>query len=204
MNDEILRVENLHTTFTTSAGEVKAVDGVSFTVRRGEGLGIAGESGSGKSATMLSIMGLLGEVGRTEYDRLEFMGEELTPESVKTLRGNKIAMVFQDPMTSLNPVLSVGYQLEESLRRHNWQGNIHERVAEMMTRVGIVPAAERMRHYPHEFSGGQRQRLMIAMSILCGPELLIADEMGRDVFNNRQSVAEFKQAMKKLTANENV
>ncbi|MBQ4430407.1 MAG: ABC transporter ATP-binding protein [Synergistaceae bacterium] len=176
MTDEILRVENLHTTFTTSAGEVKAVDGVSFTVRRGEVLGIAGESGSGKSATMLSVMGLLGEAGNVSYDRLDFMGENLTPESVKAMRGDKIAMIFQDPMTSLNPVLSVGYQLEESLRRHNWQGNIRERVAEMMTKVGIVPAEERMRQYPYEFSGGQRQRLMIAMSILCGPELLIADE----------------------------
>ena len=120
MTDEILRVENLHTTFTTSAGEVKAVEGVSFAVNRGEVLGIAGESGSGKSATMLSIMGLLGGAGRISYDTLSFMGENLTPESVKDIRGDKIAMIFQDPMTSLNPVLSVGYQLEEALRRHKW------------------------------------------------------------------------------------
>lgn len=176
MTEEILRVENLHTTFTTSAGEVKALDGVSFSVKRGEVLGIAGESGSGKSTAMLSLMGLLGEAGKVSYDRLDFMGENLTPERVKALRGGKIAMIFQDPMTSLNPVLSAGYQLEEALRRHKWQGNIHGRVADIMTRVGIVHAEERMRQYPHEFSGGQRQRLMIAMSILCEPELLIADE----------------------------
>ena len=176
MTEEILRVENLHTTFTTSAGEVKALDGVSFSVKRGEVLGIAGESGSGKSTAMLSLMGLLGEAGKVSCDRLDFMGENLTPERVKALRGGKIAMIFQDPMTSLNPVLSAGYQLEEALRRHKWQGNIHGRVADIMTRVGIVPADERMRQYPHEFSGGQRQRLMIAMSILCEPELLIADE----------------------------
>lgn len=176
MTEEILRVENLHTTFKTSAGEVKALDGVSFSVKRGEVLGIAGESGSGKSTAMLSLMGLLGEAGKVSYDRLDFMGENLTPERVKALRGGKIAMIFQDPMTSLNPVLSAGYQLEEALRRHKWQGNIHGRVADIMTRVGIVPAEERMRQYPHEFSGGQRQRLMIAMSILCEPELLIADE----------------------------
>ena len=176
MNDEILRVENLHITFTTSAGEVKALNGVSFGVKRGEVLGIAGESGSGKSTAMLSVMGLTGEYGHVHSDKMTFMGEELTPERVKVLRGKNISMIFQDPMTSLNPVLSVGYQLEEALKRHHWEGSIRERVIDILTKVGIVPAEQRMRDYPHEFSGGQRQRIMTAMSIACNPELLIADE----------------------------
>ncbi|MBQ9574256.1 MAG: ABC transporter ATP-binding protein, partial [Synergistaceae bacterium] len=150
MNDEILRVENLHITFTTSAGEVKALNGVSFGVKRGEVLGIAGESGSGKSTAMLSVMGLTGEYGHVHSDKMTFMGEELTPERVKVLRGKNISMIFQDPMTSLNPVLSVGYQLEEALKRHHWEGSIRERVIDILTKVGIVPAEQRMRDYPHE------------------------------------------------------
>ena len=170
---EILRVEDLHTSFYTSMGEVKAVDGVSFTLKRGEVLGIVGESGSGKSASMLSIMGLAGSSGRVKAGRITFNGQELNAENVKDLRGKSISMIFQDPMTSLNPVLTIGYQLREVLRRHKWQGDISARVNEMLERVGIVP---RVKNYPHEFSGGQRQRIMIASSIICNPELLIADE----------------------------
>ena len=176
MNDEILCVRGLHTSFMTSAGEVKAVDGVSFSVRRGEVLGIVGESGSGKSATMLSVMGLAGKNAAVRSESITFKGEELSPQRVKDLRGKNIAMIFQDPMTSLNPVLSVGYQLKESLKRHHWKGDVHARCVEVLERVGIVPAEERLKQYPHEFSGGQRQRIMIAMSIICNPELLIADE----------------------------
>ena len=173
---EILTVKDLHTSFFTSMGEIKAVDGISFTLNKGEVLGIVGESGSGKSASMLSIMGLAGSSARVKAGKIIFNGQELNSENVKDLRGKKIAMIFQDPMTSLNPVLTIGYQLKESLRRHKWSGDIHARVIEMLERVGIVPANERIKNYPHEFSGGQRQRIMIASSIICNPELLIADE----------------------------
>ena len=176
MNNAILSVKDLHTSFFTSMGEVKAVDGVSFSVNKGETLGIVGESGSGKSASMLSILGLQGKSGRVKSGQVLFNGQDINTLNLQDIRGKNIAMIFQDPMTSLNPVLSVGYQLKESLRRHHWEGDIHARAVEMLERVGIVPAEQRLRQYPHEFSGGQRQRIMIAMAMICKPELLIADE----------------------------
>lgn len=176
LSEKILSVEDLHMSFFTSAGEVQAVGGVTFDVRKGEVLGIVGESGSGKSATMLSVMGLQGSAGRIKSGRILFNDKDIKTLNMNDIRGKNISMIFQDPMTSLNPVLTVGYQLKESLRRHKWQGDINARAIEMLERVGIVPAEKRIRQYPHEFSGGQRQRIMIAMAMICNPELLIADE----------------------------
>lgn len=176
MSENILRVEDLQMSFFTSAGEVKAVGGVSFDVKKGEVLGIVGESGSGKSAAMLSVMGLQGSSGRIKSGRILFNDTDMNTLNMNDIRGKNISMIFQDPMTSLNPVLTIGYQLEESLRRHKWHGDIHSRAIEMLERVGIVPAEKRIKQYPHEFSGGQRQRIMIAMAMICEPELLIADE----------------------------
>lgn len=176
MNENILEIKDLHMSFFTSAGEVKAVNGISFDVKKGEILGIAGESGSGKSASMLSIMGLQGANGKIKSGEIIFDGKNINSFNMNDIRGKRISMIFQDPMTSLNPVLTIGYQLEEGLKRHKWQGNIRERSLEMLEKVGIVPAVERIKQYPHEFSGGQRQRIMIAMSLICNPDLLIADE----------------------------
>ncbi len=179
--DALLRVEDLRTSFFTPVGEVKAVGGVSFELRRGEVLGIVGESGSGKSVTMLSLLRLLGTSGRVVGGSIVFDGTELTevPERrMADLRGRRISMIFQDPMTSLNPVLTIGYQLEEPLRRHGSgpAAERRKRALEMLRRVGIEPAEHRIGQYPHQFSGGQRQRIMIAMALMCHPDLLIADE----------------------------
>ena len=180
-NDTILKIKDLHTSFFTPVGEVKAVGGVSFSLKKGEVLGIVGESGSGKSVTMLSILRLLGHSGRITKGSIVFDGVELTQTSEKEmtdLRGNRLSMIFQDPMTSLNPVLSVAYQLQEPLLRHKHctAGNSRARAVEMLRNVGIEPAEKRVDQYPHQFSGGQRQRIMIAMALACHPDLLIADE----------------------------
>ncbi|MFC6723965.1 ABC transporter ATP-binding protein, partial [Halobium palmae] len=177
----VLSVRNLRTSFYTDKEVIRAVDGVSFDIERGETVGIVGESGSGKSVTARSIMGLVESPGRIDEGSIRFKGEELTTKSQKQwrkLRGSGIAMVFQDPLTSLNPVYTVGNQIKESLRLHqNMSGRAAtEEAIELLESVGIPDARRRLREYPHEFSGGMRQRAVIAMALACDPELLICDE----------------------------
>ncbi|HWQ14274.1 MAG TPA: ABC transporter ATP-binding protein [Roseiflexaceae bacterium] len=178
----LLEVRNLETQFKTQDGVVKAVNNVSFHVDRGETLGIVGESGSGKSVTSLSIMRLIpSPPGKIVGGEIIFDGENLldyTEEEMRTIRGNRIAMIFQDPMTSLNPVLTIGRQITESLELHMklTPREARNRAVELLGMVGIPSAARRLDDYPHQFSGGMRQRVMIAMAISCNPELLIADE----------------------------
>jgi oligopeptide transport system ATP-binding protein len=178
----LLSVRDLKTQFATPEGTVQAVNGVSFEVSAGETLGIVGESGSGKSVTMLSILGLIASPpGRVTGGTANFDGVDLLklPErSLRDIRGRRIGLVFQDPMTALNPVLTVGRQLTEGLRRHlNLDRNAAtQRAIAWLDRVGIPSGAERLGQYPHQFSGGMRQRLAIAMALACEPDLLIADE----------------------------
>ena len=178
----VLQVEDLRTHFFTQDGITRAVDGVSFQVRPGETLGIVGESGCGKSVTALSILRLLpARLGRTVGGSVRFDGRELLSleeGEMREIRGNRIAMIFQEPMTSLNPVLTVGYQIAESLVRHQAMGraDAEARAVEMLALVGIAEPARRVREYPHQLSGGMRQRVMIAMALACNPRLLIADE----------------------------
>ncbi|HEY9279097.1 MAG TPA: ABC transporter ATP-binding protein [Eoetvoesiella sp.] len=177
----LLQVRNLKVEFLTRKGTVKAVDGVSFDIRRGETLALVGESGSGKSACALALMGLLTLPGRMASGTVTFDGCDLSSLSARELedvRGNRIAMVFQDPMSALNPLLKIGTQLDEVLVRHTTLGRDarRARVLELLSQVGIPKPAERLNRLPHEFSGGQRQRIMIAMALACDPQLLIADE----------------------------
>ena len=178
----ILEVRDLHTQFRTLDGIVRAVDGVSFHVGRGETLGIVGESGCGKSVTAMSILRLIPpETGRIASGSIKFEGEELTTlsdEAMKRLRGHRISMIFQEPMTSLNPVLTVGTQIAENVVRHlnvPWSA-ARDRAREMLDLVRIADARRRLDEYPHQLSGGMRQRVMIAMALSCDPQVLIADE----------------------------
>jgi peptide/nickel transport system ATP-binding protein len=178
----ILEVRDLHTQFDTLDGVVRAVDGVSFELARGETLGIVGESGCGKSVTALSILRLIPtETGRIAAGSIRFDGEELTAlgeEAMKRLRGHRISMIFQEPMTSLNPVLTVGTQIAENVVRHlglPWR-LARDRACEMLDLVRIADARRRLDEYPHQLSGGMRQRVMIAMALSCDPQVLIADE----------------------------
>lgn len=182
MAEELLRVTDLRMHFHTRDGIVKAVDGVSFTLSRGETLGVVGESGSGKSVTALTMMRLVPmPPGRVEGGEVIFKGRSLldmTDADIRSVRGNEIAMIFQDPMTSLNPVYRIGRQLAEPLMLHKGMGKTEawERAVELLDLVGIPHSKERVRDYPHQFSGGMRQRVMIAMALACDPDILIADE----------------------------
>jgi oligopeptide transport system ATP-binding protein len=177
----LLEVQNLRTLFRTEDGLVTAVNGLSFSLAAGETLGIVGESGSGKSVTALSIMRLLARTAKVTADRITFDGESLLAKSeaeMRRIRGYKIAMIFQDPMTSLNPVLTIGEQISEAVRLHLGLDKraARDRAVEMLEKVRIPKPENRLGDYPHQFSGGMRQRVMIAMALSCNPQLLIADE----------------------------
>ncbi len=180
-NEPLLKVTDLHTSFFTPAGEVKAVNGVSFNLDRGKVLGIVGESGSGKSVTAYSIMQILASTGKIVSGSILLDGQELVnaDESVmKSVRGNKVSIIFQDPMTSLNPTYTIGHQLVEAILLHTnrTKKEAWDRAVEMLRLVNVNEPEKRMKQYPFEFSGGMRQRVMIAMALACEPDILIADE----------------------------
>jgi oligopeptide transport system ATP-binding protein len=179
---DLLQVRNLVTQFDTDEGTVHAVNGISYNLAAGESIAIVGESGSGKSVGVLSILGLIpSPPGRIESGEVWFNGRNLlnlSPSEIRKIRGREIAMIFQDPMTSLNPVLTIGAQITEALRNHQRlsRREANRQAAEMLRLVGIPDATKRLKNYPHQFSGGQRQRIGIAMALITNPTLLIADE----------------------------
>ena len=199
MNPALLQVRDLRTYFETRAGTIKAVDGISFTLERGEILGLVGESGSGKSVTGFSLIGLLDPPGRIAGGSVVFQGKELVglPQAeMRKLRGKRIAMIFQDPAATLNPVLTIGQQMAMAVQAHGGGGDgaALALAARSLARVGIPDAATRLNAYPHEFSGGMRQRVAIAIALLHEPELIIADEptTALDVSIQAQILAEMK------------
>lgn len=205
---DLLQVEQLTTIFRTENGSFSAVNDVSFNVQRGEILGIVGESGCGKSVTSLSIMGLLPKKNSSiKNGRILYNGIDLTKLSsrqLRKLRGKEIAMIFQEPMTSLNPVYTIGNQIEEVLRNHTKlsKREIKERTIELLNKVGIPRATSIIDEYPHQLSGGMRQRVMISMAIACSPKLLIADEPTTALDVTIQ--AQILELLKKLAKEENM
>ncbi len=205
MGQTLLQVEDLHTQFFTSRGVVRAVDGITFHVDAGETLGVVGESGCGKTMTALSILRLVPDPGRITSGRILFRGKEvtkMTDEEIRDFRGNDVSMIFQDPMTSLNPVTRVGAQIEEAMTAHErfTEKLARARVVELLKRVRVPAAESRVKDYPHQFSGGMRQRAMIAMGLSNEPSLLIADEptTALDVTVQAQIIQLMKQLNREL------
>ena len=208
MSHPVLQIENLQTHFFTDRGQIPAVDGVSITVNKGEVVGIVGESGCGKSVTSLSVMKLVpNPPGKIVGGAIKFKGEDLVSvdeKRMRAIRGNEIAMIFQEPMTSLNPVMKIGEQLMESIRLHLGYSDkqAREHAISMLTKVGIPRPQEIINEYPHQLSGGMRQRIMIAMAMSCQPNLLIADEPTTALDVTIQ--AQILDVMKQLQADEHM